>query len=95
MEYLWKYKTPEGFDDLVMGGDDEALTGLWFEGTRDAARRGGVESDLHHHPVPPRGRRGQWPYGLRRRARQQDISPRPRRVFREAFCGLGSRSVCR
>ena len=35
MEYSWKYKTPEGFDDLVMCGDDEALTGLWFEGSRD------------------------------------------------------------
>ena len=35
MEYSWKYKTPEGFDDLVMCGDDEALTELWFEGSRD------------------------------------------------------------
>ena len=33
--YIWKYKTPERFDDLVMCGDDEALTGLWFEGSRD------------------------------------------------------------
>ena len=35
MNYIWKYKTPEGFDDLVMCGDGEALTGLWFEGSRD------------------------------------------------------------
>ena len=35
MNYIWKYKTPEGFDDLVMCGDDEALTGLWFDGSRD------------------------------------------------------------
>ena len=35
MEYIWKYKTPGGFDDLVMCGDGEALTGLWFEGSRD------------------------------------------------------------
>ena len=40
MEYIWKYKTPEGFDDLVMCGDGETLTGLWFTGSRDAARRG-------------------------------------------------------
>jgi len=40
MEYIWEYKTPEGFDDLVMSGDGEALTGLWFAGSRDAARRG-------------------------------------------------------
>ena len=35
---IWKYKTPEGFDDLVMYGDGEALTGLWFEGLRDDGR---------------------------------------------------------
>ena len=35
MNYICKYKTPDGFDDLVMCGDDEALTGLWFEGSRD------------------------------------------------------------
>ena len=35
MNYICKYKTPEGFDDLVMCGDGEALTGLWFEGSRD------------------------------------------------------------
>ena len=29
------YKTPNGFDDLVMSSDGEVLTGLWFEGTRD------------------------------------------------------------
>ena len=33
--YIWKYKTPGEFDDLVMCGDGEALTGLWFEGSRD------------------------------------------------------------
>ena len=38
--YIWKYKTPEGFDDLVMCGDGEALTGLWFEGSRDDVRLG-------------------------------------------------------
>ena len=36
--FICKYKTPEGFDDLVMCGDDEALTGLWFEGSRDDMR---------------------------------------------------------
>ena len=29
------YKTPDGFDDLVMSSDGEVLTGLWFEGARD------------------------------------------------------------
>ena len=35
---IWKYKTPGGFDDLVLCGDGEALTGLWFEGSRDDMR---------------------------------------------------------
>ena len=35
MNCICKYKTPDGFDDLVMCGDGEALTGLWFEGSRD------------------------------------------------------------
>ena len=35
MKHIWKYKTPGRFDDLVMLGDGEALTGLWFEGSRD------------------------------------------------------------
>ena len=30
MEYIWDYQTPEGFDDLALSGDEEALTGLWF-----------------------------------------------------------------
>ena len=38
------YKTPDGFDDLVMESDGEVLTGLWFECGRDAARRA---SDSH------------------------------------------------
>ena len=42
MNYICKYKTPGGFDDLVMCGDDEALTGLWFEGSRDGLRYAGV-----------------------------------------------------
>ena len=35
------YKTPDGFDDLVMSSDGEVLTGLWFEGTRDGCSRRG------------------------------------------------------
>ena len=38
MNYICKHKTPDGFDDLVMCGDGEALTGLWFEGSRDDVR---------------------------------------------------------
>ena len=31
----YRYPTPEGFDDLLLRTDGEALTGLWFEGSRD------------------------------------------------------------
>ena len=34
--YIRKYKTPEGFDDLLMSSDGEYLTGLWFENSRYA-----------------------------------------------------------
>lgn len=35
MIYKWKYKTPVEFDDLWMSGDQEFLTGLWFENSKD------------------------------------------------------------
>ena len=50
MKYIWEYKTPEGFDDLLMSGDGEALTGLWFAGSRDAARRG-EDAELRETPI--------------------------------------------
>jgi methylated-DNA-[protein]-cysteine S-methyltransferase len=42
MKYHWTYETPDGFDDIVMVGDDEALTGLSFKGSRGECRRGVV-----------------------------------------------------
>ncbi len=38
MTYKWGYKTPEGFDDMMMCGEGEFLTGLWFQGSRDEAK---------------------------------------------------------
>ncbi len=35
VKYLFRYNTPEGFDNLLMCADDETLTGLWFEGTQN------------------------------------------------------------
>ena len=35
MTYLWRYKTPDGFADMLMNSDGEVLTGLWFECSRD------------------------------------------------------------
>ena len=50
MKHLWRYETPEGFDDLLMAGDDEALIGLWFEGSRDPASFG-EDADWRETPV--------------------------------------------
>lgn len=44
---ICKYKTPDGFDDLVLSSDGKMLTGIWFEGSQDAAKHTGdiVERD--------------------------------------------------
>ena len=42
VKYACTYRTPVGMDDLVMSGDGEALTGLWFRGSRDDVARGVV-----------------------------------------------------
>ena len=47
-ECIWKYNTPEGFDDLWMRGDGESLTGLWFDGSRDTAPQ---EAETRETPV--------------------------------------------
>ena len=31
---MFRYHTPDGFDDLLLRSDCDVLTGLWFEGTR-------------------------------------------------------------
>ena len=33
---VFLYQTPEGFDNMLMSTDGEVLSGLWFEGSRDA-----------------------------------------------------------
>lgn len=38
MIYKWIYKTPDGFDDMIMNSDGEYLTGLWFMGSRDEVK---------------------------------------------------------
>lgn len=38
LNYKWNYKTPNGFSDMLMNSDGEYLTGLWFDGSRDAAK---------------------------------------------------------
>ena len=39
MIYKWTYKTPDGFSDMLMNSDGKHLTGLWFEGSRDASKQ--------------------------------------------------------
>ena len=36
---IFRYPTPEGFDDLLMCTDGEVLTGLWFEGSREGDKQ--------------------------------------------------------
>lgn len=38
MTYKWKYKTPDGFDDMLMNSDGEYLTGLWFIDSQDSSK---------------------------------------------------------
>ena len=38
MFIIWKYKTPDGFSDLLLNSDGEYLTGLWFEGSADGSK---------------------------------------------------------
>lgn len=38
MTYKSIYKTPDGFDDIIMNSDGEYLTGLWFLGSKDESK---------------------------------------------------------
>lgn len=38
MIYKYIYKTPKEFSNIIMNGDGEILTGLWFEGSRDTSK---------------------------------------------------------
>ena len=42
MNYLRKYRTPEGLSDLIMVSDGSCLTGLCFEGSKDAENISGL-----------------------------------------------------
>ena len=37
MTCKWAYATPDGFDDIIMSGEGEYLTGLWFQGSKGAS----------------------------------------------------------
>jgi len=38
MTYLYEYKTPKGFDDILLNSDGEFLTGLWFVNSKDSLK---------------------------------------------------------
>ncbi len=38
MTYKWRYKTPLGFDDIMLNSDGKYLTGLWFINTDDTKK---------------------------------------------------------
>lgn len=38
MTYKWKYKTPLGFDDIMLNSDGKYLTGLWFINANDSKK---------------------------------------------------------
>ena len=38
MVYKYRYKTPNGFSNMLMNSNGKDLTGLWFEGSRDALK---------------------------------------------------------
>lgn len=38
MVFKWKYKTPDGFTDMIMNSDGEYLTGLCFESSTDVRK---------------------------------------------------------
>ena len=40
MTFIARYKTPDGFDDILMSSDGEALRGLWFDGSSNEAKHG-------------------------------------------------------
>ena len=51
---VFRYQTPDGFDDLLMRTDGKSLTGLWFAGSRDENKYlMGVVETRHATSLPP------------------------------------------
>lgn len=36
--FIQKYETPNGYSNMFMSSDGTFLTGLWFEGSKDALK---------------------------------------------------------
>lgn len=51
---VYRYRTPDGFDDLLMSTDGAVLTGLWFAGSRDENKHvSDMEAAHHLASLPP------------------------------------------
>ena len=51
---VFRYPTPEDFDDLLMCTDGKVLTGLWFAGSHDENKHPlGIVETRHGSPLPP------------------------------------------
>ena len=57
MIYKWKYKTPDGFDYMLMNSDGEYLTWLWFEKSRDTSKH---ETDCEEKFLPVFKKTSKW-----------------------------------
>lgn len=54
MPSVFRYITPDGFDNLLLRSDGEALTGLWFEYSRDEDKhRRDMGEMWHEASLPP------------------------------------------
>ena len=74
MVYMCKCKTPQGFDDMWMVSDGEALTGLWFEGSRGLLKH---RLDCAERDVPVFRETRRW-LDIYFSGRQPDFTPRYR-----------------
>ena len=70
----FKYKTPDGFDDLWMSSDGEVLTGLWFEGSRGQSKH---RLDCEERDLPVSRETRHW-LDIYFSGRQPDFTPRYR-----------------
>ena len=70
----FKYKTPDGFDDLWMSSDGEVLTGLWFEGSRGQSKH---RLDCEERDLPVSRETRRW-LDIYFSGRQPDFTPRYR-----------------
>ena len=51
---IFRYITPEGFDNLLIQIKDDMLTGLWFEGSRDGDKQALLpEASIQEASIPP------------------------------------------